>query len=519
MHRSLQIPEIVLHVVLQVSSGSGRWRRTLAALARTSRLFEDAALDELWREPGPNTLAHIFKCFPEDLFQGAVGRNEKLSQRLMRAMVLSDWDRPRRYCKRVRVYSFRDISVDKDALSLLSIWLPNGYLFPRLERLTFNSSVSDDEAGSVNLLRPLLSPNLRNLVLASTSPIVLSILPAVMQRTLQLTTLHIRGPGGSARGAFDHSALSLFIRSLNRLQSLVIPALDFDALSHRAMHGSIKHLEIAVLSRETLPTLARPESWPTHSCLSLEHLRLGAVDIPTATRLLRLLSNAPLKRLIVNPSLHSGMTAETSAFYRGMVAHLNRSALRHFQHFTSENTRLERDALLSLGLFPGPTGVQISCAGTLDIDDGIVTSLALKWPSLTSLSLEQHDGSSRLTLSALASLAEHCKSLDSVDLTLDTTTIPPTPAISTRGELIMHTALKTLGAGRSSLESAFPVARSLSALFPELRTVYTGWDDSEMDLDVVQRAMRKRWDEVGDLVPQLTAVRAEGKQGAERSIP
>jgi hypothetical protein len=65
MHRALQILEVVEEICSHVVPNQPG-RHTLASLARTATLFQDPALNILWRWQG--TFAHILRCMPEDLW-------------------------------------------------------------------------------------------------------------------------------------------------------------------------------------------------------------------------------------------------------------------------------------------------------------------------------------------------------------------------------------------------------------------------------------------------------------------
>ena len=66
MHRCLQIPEL-LAIVFEMVYSEPDGPATAALLARTARIFEDTALDILWR--AQNTLVPLLKCFPVDMWE------------------------------------------------------------------------------------------------------------------------------------------------------------------------------------------------------------------------------------------------------------------------------------------------------------------------------------------------------------------------------------------------------------------------------------------------------------------
>ncbi|KAF7311883.1 hypothetical protein MIND_00199200 [Mycena indigotica] len=124
LHRCLQIPEIILQVFAEVALQDSP-NATLAALARTCRVFEQPALEYLWADPGLNTLQYILSCFPAGLF--ADSAHSLLSRDIQR----SDWARPQRYCNLVRTFSVSHRVTHKQ-LSALAPTCPEIFLFPRL---------------------------------------------------------------------------------------------------------------------------------------------------------------------------------------------------------------------------------------------------------------------------------------------------------------------------------------------------------------------------------------------------
>ncbi|KAJ7052020.1 hypothetical protein C8F01DRAFT_1376384 [Mycena amicta] len=511
MHRCLQIPEILLQVVAHYRLHD---RSTLAALARTCRLFEGPAADRLWRDPGPGILQYIFGCFPADLFE-TVTDSGKLKLRLLRPVLLGDWERPRRYCDRVRVFAFgdnyrKDPFQEEEALSLLLIWLPDGFLFPKLENLVLQLIFADTRL-SLMLFRRLLSPRLKSIDFETPTPPVLSILPAITQMALTLTELRFAKMTHNPHTAADHATICFFVRSLNHLRHLTIPALDHDTFIHVARLASLQELNVE-LSEGVDPSVLLP----VESFVGLKQITLSEADMVTATRLLHLLSDSPLEHIDV-ASKKFTPSASVSSFYSGIAAHIRRSSLREFRHTWSDyGCEIGLEMLSCLSSFSQLTTIYIHSTGGFDLNDQSIAPLARAWPSLKSFSLKHPSSDSELTLAALLPFAQYCPELIFIKMTFDTTIIPSSTSTSS-GERIKRPELGHLGVNRSRLDKSFPVARFLSAVFPNLGVVYNSWqegaDDEDFD-DVVN--MLGAWQEVEELIPQLVAVRAEGrlKQGA-----
>ncbi|KAJ7052010.1 hypothetical protein C8F01DRAFT_1172729 [Mycena amicta] len=512
MHRCLQIPEILLQVVAHYQPHD---KRTLAALARTCRLFEGPAADQLWREPGSATLRYILGCFTADLFE-TVTVSGKLTLRLLRPVLLSDWERPRRYCDRVRVYAcgynYQSTPFREDeTLSLLLIWLPDGFLFPKLENLVLEFVLSGDQHLTLLLFRHLLSPRLKSIDFRTPTPLVLSVLPAITQRALTLTELRFGKMPANPYTPADHATIFSFVRSLNHIRHLTIPALDRDTFIHVARLDSLQELDVEGLSDGVDPSALLP----IESFVDLKYITLSDADMVTATRLLHLLSDSPLERINV-ASKDFTPSASVSAFYSGIAAHIRRSSLREFHHtWADDGCEIGLEMLSSLCSFSQLTTVYIHSTGGFDLNDQSLAPLARAWPSMRSFSLQHPSSDAELTLAALLPFAQYCPELTFIEMTFDTTIIPSSTSTSS-GERIKRPELGQLGVGLSRLDKAFPVARFLSAVFPNLGVVYNTWEEADEEDQEAADVMNARWQEVQELIPQLVEVRAEGRleQGA-----
>ena len=73
MHRCLQIPELLSIIFENVHKDESCGPATVAALARTARCFEDAALNVLWSTQ--LTLVPLIKCFPSELLKETGGED------------------------------------------------------------------------------------------------------------------------------------------------------------------------------------------------------------------------------------------------------------------------------------------------------------------------------------------------------------------------------------------------------------------------------------------------------------
>ncbi|KAJ7064435.1 hypothetical protein C8F01DRAFT_1126859 [Mycena amicta] len=518
MHRCLEIPELVLHVVELASTISTWHKGTFLSLALACRAFEDPALDELWRDPGTRALEHILRCFPADLLKVVVTPT-KLIVRRLRSVAPEDWERPLRYCNRVRKYDFgaSDGTTEKysvnysDALTLLSGWLPGECLFPRLESLTW-------DAEAVNHIHLFLSPHLKKIHLARPTPVMLSLFPTIMQKAQLLVDVQIgSGEEDIVCSVADRMSMSTFALALDKLTRLVVPALERDAFYHLATLPGVTSLRLGSLSPDGLPSFpGSTETFP-----KLEDLSITMADMPTATRVLPLVSKSPLSTLSIMP-LPSATTAQVSAFYAALPANIRPSSLRGFSHFycavvsltrMTDLWMISREAFSTLGLFSGLTRLAMNCRGGYEIDEATLLSLVLGWPNIVALELHQFTRATDFSLATLIHIAQRCLHLESLRLTFSTTTIPSLRPSSHGGERRTQSSLSELHVGFSTLheEDVFPMARFLTGLFPALTHISycSGYDTYESIV------IRDRWAEVDGLITKLRDIREEEKAWAQ----
>ncbi|KAJ7048387.1 hypothetical protein C8F01DRAFT_1380194 [Mycena amicta] len=493
MHRCLQIPEIVLQVIELASTISTWPKGTFLSLALVCRAFEDPALDELWRDLGTRGLEYILRCFPADLLKVVVAPH-KFVVRLLRPVALADWDRPLRYCNRVRKYDFVDTDTSfvhvefakySNAFTFLSFGVPGECLFPRLESLTWN-------AEAVNHIRLFLSPHLKK---------------------IQLEAYHwwmCRSVAGddweedNVCSVADRKAISAFVRSLNKLTRLVVPALDPEAFYHIATLPGVTSLRLGSLSPDGLPSF--PHS--TDLFPKLEDLFISLADMPTAIRVLPLVSKSPLSTLSIIP-LPSASTAQVSAFYAALTVNIPSSSFCALNQYYAvadgdpvDMWKISREAFLAVSSFSGLTRLAMSCREGYEIDEATLTSLVRGCPNLVSLNLSQSIRETVFTLGTLILIAQHCPYLESLRLTFRTTTIPSLPVdpSSHGGERRTQHPLCALEVGFSTLRDgdAPPIARFLTALFPALPHV---WYSQLYGAEGTQ--ILERWDEVNGLILKL----------------
>ncbi|KAJ7064486.1 hypothetical protein C8F01DRAFT_1353803 [Mycena amicta] len=455
MHRCLQIPEIMLHIVSELDSP-----RVQAQLAQTCHLFCGPALDALWYQPGQDTILYLLRCLPEDLLVEKMVSGEVVLE-LKRPAVLCDWERFQSYSNRVRAYS-HFFGYPK-VLDRLALWMPGDLLLPHLHRLHWHGFGIEGEG----FIRLFLAPNLRSILFSGRrTPSLLSQLPAIIQRRLPLRSFTLSSYGATLT-SFELRALSLFVQTLSRITLLFLPSLDSEALEFLRAHPCLTTLDIESFPSDPsfgVPRLPSPSFQNLRSFTSLQ------ADIPTMLRLLPLLSGPLLEQLTVRPT-PSATTKQITAFYSAVSTHCQPSCLLSFHndcfdYSDGEFHQIELNAFRGLCRFTKLTSILILTRGGFQFGDDGVEELARACPALTELRLRQFSEDSTFTLSILVSLAAHCKNLSGLEMTVNTAVVPSIYPTPDTGERLSHHALREFCAGYSALEDAFPVAHFLSSVFP-----------------------------------------------------
>ncbi|KAF7314158.1 hypothetical protein HMN09_00575100 [Mycena chlorophos] len=537
MHDALQLPEIVHAIAAQLIAWPSQ-KRTLVSFALACRAFEDPALDELWREPGEKLLERLLGCFPDGIFDYSITQ-EKLAVRLHRPVTLRDWERPFRYCRRVRrwVSGYDTTTKYSPVLNLFVISLPAEFLFPRLESLHWDASnpaaaAKKREAEAMAFLRILVSPSLKYLHVNRPSGmrLVLSVLPIVSTRARLLTHVYL-GSGrkemfrlpvdvrfelGCSTG--ERLAISDFVLSLDRLEEFAAPAIDARAFLHLATLPDLRKLRLETCL-DAVPD--PPRLTETFACLSTFCVALLAM--PAAIRLLPLIADAPLHKFRFTP-IPSTTTEELADFYAKFAANPIRQSLRSLTQLDREGEDADPNWIVSKPVFLAITALsQLTtlqlCSPTLfDVDELGLLSLARALPHLETLSLSQSSTESRIQLDSLVRLAPLCPRLECLELTLRE---PPEriPLIHPHVTGLPHerrrSAFDRLGgfsAGHTLVraDQVFDVARFLSGLMPRLDQLVCAWGAGLPGERLNQeQQICERWIEVSRLVGDLHEVRRE----------
>nr|GAT42620.1 predicted protein [Mycena chlorophos] len=489
MHRCLQIPEIILNIVDEVSP---RQLKTFLSFGLACRAFQNAALDKIWEGPADHGILfrNLLYCFPQDLLETVVDTSGQVKLRLCRPLKRGDWERPALYCARVRHVSLSYAAASRYApiLSFIAVTFTGEFLFPRIRSLYWdmsNPAVKHRDTDLVAFIRLLVPHTLQEMRLEKPHggfDLMLSVLPAISTRVRALTELDL-GSGPMTGCSVDEcGAISDLVLCLDRVQCLSVPAIDGRAWLHLAQLPDLDSLTLEtsldvldVFPRDT--TVERP--FP-----KLARLSMGYVTVPVAIRILSLVARAPLDSLFFTPafSTHPG---DLAAFYAALAetTHLTET-LQSVNQSRSHRPRnaadapqsgVPRAALVSLGSFSQLIHIFLQSFGPFDMDEPTLLGLARSCPQLQTLRLTQNGPGSILPLNALVGLASFCPHLEEINITFDTTTIPSLRATGTNGERRAKLELLTeLGVGQSAIneEQVFDMARFVSGLCPALSYIF-----------------------------------------------
>ncbi|KAJ7737555.1 hypothetical protein B0H16DRAFT_1891634 [Mycena metata] len=532
MHRSLRIPEIVSLIFYETLNGAEQVlnslnpdsAQALAGLARTCKVFQEPALDLLWKSQ--NTVMHILQCMPGDIWE-ILDDADSEEVRLTRPILPSDWERPLTYARRVRYFKYNPSYSYPDSAAfyeMLRMCLPPGPLFPNIKSLLWETS----DAALLPHFRAFIGPRLTSLTVSTLqSAAHLSLLPALATECPllhEVTILTSEGLPGRCE------AVSFFVKQLTHLESLEVPCLDAAALDHVAKRPALDYLHLD--DQTPFPHVFEPAS-DVPFCCEITKLTLTVTDARAATEVLIRLDASPISDLEIRFPRTTSATA-LQAIYNGVAAHCNHASLTSLSialpPTSTPDTAVADSEQIALYAVPGThlsplftltTLTSVSLAGPvgLDLDDAAATDIARAWPRITSLDLA---GSAfphippRATLRALLAFARFCPRLWRLCLPIDARSVPKWRSANTDAEARpTQRRLKSLHLGESPVGTPLDVAAYLSSIFPKLEWISAGKGDPRY-VRAQDSAERRQWKAVEAALPVLRKVRAEERYWTRR---
>ncbi|KAJ7818644.1 hypothetical protein B0H13DRAFT_2378826 [Mycena leptocephala] len=456
MHRCLGVHELLAlifsHFDPREHSEGHSWRQPalqdLAVLARTCGTFRGPALDHLWRS---SALVNLLRCMPADLWVvdevGELAWNPltMLHYDLLTLSMHADL-----FGRRIGTES----SHTRLAFGISP--LPGIVTYP-----------------GFHYIHLFLGPKITSLTFLGSSISAISLLPILVLKCPALKEVSI--------SAGEKQAVSVFLRSLEYVESVHVETLDHGALEHLSRLPSLTALRLNTLpTSHTLSPRLDPQPFAVH---------LGTSDLEVITRFLSSCKRVPLTSLSFYVRSYP-TTAESHEFYCALSASVLRSSLTEV-HFdvginsfdgNSPNFRIHRESIRLLVGFTNLVTIKISSPVGIDLDDITAADLARAWPHLEEMNMSSYNPSRSppsATLECLHSFATWCPRLANLTITFDAMSPPPSSAPGTGPS---QQALKSIDVAHSRISTVVtPVARFLSTIFPYLKRITTSRDGSDND--------------------------------------
>ncbi|KAJ7454327.1 hypothetical protein B0H11DRAFT_1819984 [Mycena galericulata] len=511
MHHCLTIQEIIgiicSHLAPIVPSPVRRSSRQpemkdLACLARTCRAFQDPALDFLWRY---STFLNLLRCMGTDLW--TVDEVTEWSGKIkccldsLRPIHIADWDRVVAYARRIHHISSSDNDCDLSKIfPMISICFPLE-LFRNLRGLHWYHS-----GPQFQYIHLFLTSDVTSISFNANCVSAVSLHPILKDVSI---------------GYEETTPVSAFVRSLTSIESLSVASLDQGALEHLCRLPTLTSFSLTNLipltSSGLLPFSPSADIQPFRV---LQKLRLTVTKNGDMTLLFERCNQLPLKLLDISIWLPA-TTAETHNLLTSLSMSISRSSLTDLSLYQGYSSlvpsnfpifSIQGQSLRPLLSFSNLLSINLTLLVEIDLDNATISDLARAWPRIEQLALSSHypSTSRRATLQCLHSFARFCPHLANLTITLDGTDLEKGIGCS-----VFQHALKRLNVEFSPISAAIPVARFISAIFPNLRNVETNCDDPDnMDLDDLsenEEAVRfyHLWKEVESLLPDLLTIPAE----------
>ncbi|KAJ7463518.1 hypothetical protein B0H11DRAFT_2053195 [Mycena galericulata] len=526
MHRALGIVEIVDQVcrhfgvdmwtIYHPATARGDASRALSVLARTSVVFQDSALNVLWRHQ--DSIVNLLKCTPDDLWNISESKGiyeaTDLVIRLQRTIVYKDWERVLFYSHRVRSFSLhvRGSGQVSNFFDALNLSLPTDCVFPNLRELKWipNPPVL------FHHLRLFLTPRMERLSINPATDLDLSVLPIIPAKCPSLK--HITIDTGLKDSATQ--AVSTFVRCLPSVESLDVSALDQPALLHVALMDGLKSFRLEFA--ET-PFFSFP---PSRSYFhDLRELFLPTMECATA--LMTASPDCLFEELTITDTWSRPTKIIAHAFYSILAKQRARSSLHRVRvdadddHPTllaanqTETYLVGGDILEPLFSCANLQTVSLNHPVGFDLDDGMILHMARAWPRIEVLVLQA--GRSRharcsATLRGLSAFAKHCPNLRNLEMIFDATNVPEIHAYDTEEQNVLgvQRTLFSIHVSLSPISEPRRVAEYLSTVFPHLSFVETFLEDlvgfhSQEEADIAVREppvfeSHTKWKEVEELL-------------------
>ncbi|KAJ7186657.1 hypothetical protein C8R46DRAFT_1341997 [Mycena filopes] len=442
--------------------------RDLAALARTSTVFSNVALDLLWRSA---VLLNVLRCLPADMW--TIDEDSSNKMEFWRPLLKTDWTRVSTYASRVRELSPGSDDLT-DVLPVLSLCLPAD-LFPNLR--TLNWVTPEPLFPHIHLF---LGPTIANISFRI-SQSSLSLLPLLSERCPNLKNFTMTPASLDKtsywRPAEEIQAVAALICGSKSLESISVPLIGLEHTSH------LPNLKLLRVGLDTfIPGISFPAvEGPTYQ--ALHTLQLHHTKVGSATIFLNTFREVPLASLSTVLT-HPPTADENESFCAALAAGVSPASLTdlHIQvnrvMFTGGGPRnldhrFRNGALHILTGFHNLASVTICGSFTFDLDDA--TDMARAWPQLVELDLADDRTRSlpppHVTLQCLDSFARYSPRLETLAMTFDGTVVPTAHQQQAASPLVKQYSLTHMHVRGSVISRPDAVGEFLGRRFPSLREI------------------------------------------------
>ncbi|KAJ6454285.1 hypothetical protein C8R47DRAFT_1083133 [Mycena vitilis] len=494
--RALQISEVVRMICDQAYvAWSTSSQTTLASLARTSKIFNDPALDALWYEQ--QSLVPLVKCTPDTLWE--VQGEPK--QRNIVILVLRN--------------SFKYGTVHHDFLKALDMALPAQRCMPRLSIFSWSPTKKEP----LSIMHHFVGPRTREITIELGDETAgLSILPYIKSSCPLVTTFDLY-LGTDPRSVSPRS-ISDAVCGWPHLVDLSIPNLDKAGFTHVSRLPSLASLTLYFAKNTAslhLPDFLTGRTFPV-----LNKLTINCETARFCAGVIRVISSRHFESLSIT-QLTSWTTAAWQELHTTIRDCLDHAALDTIE-FEARGVRrpsdtapyvLSSDAVRHLLAFNNLTDVTYQVYPCLDANDDFLEEMALAWPKIGRLFLGSevlHTQPPQATLKCLIAFARHCPELSGLGVRMNASLVPTFTQVP--GHRISH-SLNSLEVGTSPIDSGVDTtaAAFISNLFPELEYLFT-FSSGNYNVTLPEPLTRHvtTWGRVSDMIPVFHSVRQEEEE-------
>lgn len=328
MHRLFLIQELLCIICEHVrndNAGSIAAGRTLASLARTSKVFHHVATSALWSRL--DGLTPLLRPLASDLtFTAENAARPQPVLMLRRPLKMAEWDILRGLARRVEHLCVHDPARPVDVSIVLSLCHPptNSPLFPNLKSILWN----DERAETFSFIRTLSGPTVTSLAITITNDSrkwhipefgILASLPCICPNVTEVTL-----PTKAFGNTFP--SLSETLCAWNNLKEINCGAIESTALVHLAKQPALRKLSFNLNN----VGLRLDSSLPSGAFSCVRDFQIHAANMSFLDAFINKLGGSPTSMHVLvdtNPPPTS-ITALVTALRRFSSTHLQDLSLR-----------------------------------------------------------------------------------------------------------------------------------------------------------------------------------------------